>query len=215
MQTDRLSDPALLPAGSKRANHREVGIEDQAQRREGRVFAVSKEFGALAFATVLALATLSTIPPWRNLFTDVCHLAVLLAFLTMALLWVIRLFERALGQRRAVSMEKWQITAFLAGMPVIYISRWFEAGGGGASHSWLWAEILGLFIYGALAILGFRRWPWLLAVGIALHGIAWDAWHYLMNSAYIPDWYAIACLVADVGLSVYVAVRIPAWQRRG
>jgi hypothetical protein len=74
----------------------------------------------------------------------------------------------------------------------------------------LWIELLGLVVYVALAVLGLKVSPWFLVVGIAAHGLAWDSWHY--HSAYIPNWYAIACLLADIGLSVYIAARIPAWR---
>ena len=36
--------------------------------------------------------------------------------------------------------------------------------------------------------------------------------HY-ENSAYIPNWYAVACLLVDLALAAYVAARVPAYQR--
>ena len=49
-------------------------------------------------------------------------------------------------------------------------------------------------------------------VGIVGHGLAWDSWHYYTDTAYMPRWYAIACLLADIGLGLYIAARIPAWR---
>jgi hypothetical protein len=59
---------------------------------------------------------------------------------------------------------------------------------------------------------GAKRSPWFLAIGVVLHGLAWDSWHY-GNSTYIPDWYAIACFAVDLALGTYVAARVPAYQR--
>src|SRR6476659_1164220 len=73
-------------------------------------------------------------------------------------------------------------------------------------------ELVGFLIYVTLAVLGLKR-HWLIAAGIAAHGIAWDLWHYVPGSSYIPSWYAIACLVVDIGLATYAAARIPAWRR--
>jgi hypothetical protein len=58
-----------------------------------------------------------------------------------------------------------------------------------------------------LALLGWKRSPWFLAVGIATHGIAWDAWHF-KTSPFIPDWYCVFCLAIDLTLAVYVALRV-------
>ena len=77
----------------------------------------------------------------------------------------------------------------------------------------LWVEIAGVPVYATLAVLGLRRSPWFLAAGIAGHGLAWDSWHYYANTGYIPSWYAIGCFLVDLGLGLYIAARIPAWQR--
>jgi hypothetical protein len=68
-------------------------------------------------------------------------------------------------------------------------------------------------VYAGLALFGLRGRPWLIVVGIAAHGLAWDAWHMHPPSRYIPGWYAVGCLLADIGLSIYLAVRQPAWQQ--
>jgi len=66
--------------------------------------------------------------------------------------------------------------------------------------------------FAALALLGVKLSPWFLAIGIVVHGLAWDAWHY-RNSTYIPDWYVIACLAVDLSFGAYVAARIRTYQR--
>jgi hypothetical protein len=98
-------------------------------------------------------------------------------------------------------------------MPLIYVASWLVSRGGGAHQGWLWVELLGVPLYGALAVVGLKRSPWFLVVGIAAHGVAWDSWHYYANTGYIPSWYAIGCFLVDVGLGIYIAARILAWRR--
>ncbi len=76
---------------------------------------------------------------------------------------------------------------------------------------WLGVEAAGLLVYAAFAVLGFKRSPWFLVAGIMAHGLAWDIWH-IGNSRYIPNWYSVGCLVVDVSLGVYVAIRIAMWE---
>jgi hypothetical protein len=96
------------------------------------------------------------------------------------------------------------------GMPLVYVMGWFVARDHAASW-WLWVELLGLAIYAAFAVLGLKKSPWFLVIGIAGHGFAWDSWHY-KNSAYTPNWYAVACFLVDVTLAAYVAARVPAYK---
>ena len=163
-----------------------------------------KERIALAVATVLTTIGVYMAPSWQSVLTDVCLQAAVFAGATIALMYV----TRFLG-RRGIAIERIAVALFLAGMPLVYIMRWL-VNRGGAGSGWLWVELLGLVVYVALAVLGLKFSPWFLVVGIAAHGLAWDSWHYY--SAYIPNWYAISCLLADIGLSVYVAARIPAWR---
>jgi hypothetical protein len=109
-------------------------------------------------------------------------------------------------------IERRVLALFLAGMPLVYVASWLVTRGAGTGGGWLWVEIAGFPLYTALAILGIRRSPWLLAAGIAAHGLAWDSWHYFTKTAYIPGWYAIGCFLVDIGLGIYIATRIPAWR---
>jgi hypothetical protein len=97
-------------------------------------------------------------------------------------------------------------------MPLVHVARHLFVSTGRAAIYWFGVEILGTTIFGALAVLGVKRSPWFLAIGMVLHGLAWDSWHY-RNSTYIPDWYAIACLAVDLAFGAYVAVRVPAYER--
>ena len=110
-----------------------------------------------------------------------------------------------------MKFERAMLAAFLVGMPLVYVMGWFAARDRTAS-SWIWIELLGLALFAAFAALGLKNSPWFLAIGIAGHGFAWDSWHY-KNSAYTPDWYAVACLLVDLTLGTYVAARVPTYQR--
>ncbi len=105
---------------------------------------------------------------------------------------------------RIEKIERILLGVFLLSMPGVYLGDWRLFHG---SPSWLWIELAGQVIFGALAIAGMWRWPWLIAAGIAAHGLAWDAWHYHSGSA-TPDWYAIGCAIVDVGLAAYYAIRL-------
>jgi hypothetical protein len=165
-----------------------------------------RERAALGLATVLFAIGFFSVPSWQGALLDVCHHAAVAGLLTIALLWVTRRFGA-----RGIATERISLALFLAGMPVVYIVSWLVAGGGGAHPAWLWVELLGLPLYAGLAALGLLRSPWFLVAGIGAHGIGWDAWHYKI-SGYVPTWYVTACLLADVGLSLYLATRVPAWR---
>ena len=68
----------------------------------------------------------------------------------------------------------------------------------------LTVELVGLVIWCGLAIAALRR-PVLLPIGIALHAV-WDAAHF-GHVDFVPDWYIIACIAADLGLAGYLFAR--------
>ena len=146
------------------------------------------------------------IAPWQ-VSGDPCLLAAVATVVIVVFLWATRW-----QGLRGVSFERNLLAAFLVGMPLVYVARYLFASTGRAANHWLWIEVLGVIIFAALAVLGLKRSPWFLAIGIVAHGLAWDSWHY-RNSTYIPEWYAIACLAVDLALSAYVAARVPAYQR--
>jgi len=162
---------------------------------------------AFAFAAATAAAMLYAVPSWRGFATDPCLWASVAAGATILLLLV----TRHLGDHARLFEVRW-LAVFLAGMPLIYLARWTLKAAPTGKSTWLLVELAGVLLYVTLAILGLKR-PWLIAAGIAAHGIAWDVWHYFPGSSYIPSWYAIGCLVVDIGLGTYAATRIPAWRR--
>ena len=142
--------------------------------------------------------------PWR-VSADPCLLAAAATVIVVACLWLTR--WRGL---RGVVFERYLLAGFLVGMPLVYLARYLFASTGRAADYWFWVEVLGTAIFVALAVLGVKRSPWFLAIGMVLHGVAWDAWHY-RSSTYIPDWYAISCLAVDLAFGAYVAARVPAY----
>lgn len=160
---------------------------------------------ALGIATVLTGAALSLVQGWSEL-SDPCILASIVGGITLILMYVTRWRGDAW-----MPFERGVLAVFLAGMPVIYMARWFNFRPADSQPVWLVVELLGLGIFGLLAALGINRSPWFLVVGIAGHGIVWDLSH--LTSDYIPSWYTIMCMLVDVGLGLYAAARIPAWRR--
>ena len=161
---------------------------------------------ALAVATLLTAIGIWLAPSWRGILTDVCLQAAVVAGATIVLLYVTRL----LGAR-GIAIERIVLALLLVAMPVVYLLRWLR-NRDGAGSEWLWVELLGFVVFAAIAVMGLKVSPWYLAAGIAGHGIAWDIWHYFTPETYMPHWYAITCLLVDVGIGVYVAARIPAWR---
>lgn len=93
------------------------------------------------------------------------------------------------------------LRVFLVALPVIYIANCIRWNGGLAGLS---IELGGLVIWSGLALAALRR-PVLLPLGIALHAI-WDAAHF-GRVDYVPDWYIMACIAADLGLAGYLFSR--------
>ena len=129
--------------------------------------------------------------------------AVIGAALTLTLVVVLR------GRgRRGSALERSAFAIFLALMPTVYVVSRLRFGG---SLQWLWLELLGQGLFAVLALVGARRSPWILAAGIAGHGLLWDSWHH-GRTPFMLDWYAVACLIVDVGWGFYVATQVRAWR---
>lgn len=143
--------------------------------------------------------------PWQASW-DPCLLASAASGAIVTCLWLTRW-----GGSRGVILERKLLAGFLVAMPLVYVARYLVVPADRAAIHWLWVEVLGTGIFVAFAALGVRRSPWFLAIGMALHGLAWDTWHF-QNSTYIPDWYVIACLAVDLAFAAYIAARVPAYQ---
>lgn len=143
--------------------------------------------------------------PWQ-VSGDPCLLAAGATVVIVTCLWLTR--RRGLP---GLNSERNLLAGFLVGMPLVYVSRYLFASTGRMANYWFWIEVLGTAIFVALAVLGLKRSPWFLAIGIVAHGLAWDTWHY-RNSTYIPDWYATSCPAVDLTFGAYVAASVRAYQ---
>lgn len=109
---------------------------------------------------------------------------------------------------RGTSIERIGLGAFLFLMPTVYLAAWVREGG---EVEWLWIELVGQVLFGVAAVYGAMKSPLVLAIGIAAHGLLWDTWHH-GQTTFMPDWYATACLVVDVGWGFYAYAQVRAWR---
>lgn len=86
-----------------------------------------------------------------------------------------------------------QLALFLAGMPLVYLWGAIVAG----DRTAVLLEAFGMAVFMPMAVFGWRRSIRILGLGIAAHGIAWDAWHH-GHAAYMEAWYPVGCLVVDL-----------------
>jgi hypothetical protein len=75
----------------------------------------------------------------------------------------------------------------------------------GAPAGYLGRELIGALLFGVAAVLGFRRWPALLALGWTAH-VVWDLFLHQTNGAgFAPAWYPWFCVGFDLFIGGYVA----------
>jgi hypothetical protein len=166
---------------------------------------MTKEFIALILSTVVTAIGIYNIPSWNGFLTDICLQASFAACVTIAILYITRLFGK-----KGIKIEINLMMYFLAAMPIVYIISFLTTNGLNI-NGWFLLEVIGLIIYTTLALLGVKHSLWFIVIGIAAHGLVWDAWHWFLNSIYIPNWYSIGCLLIDVGLSFYLIIRMQSW----
>lgn len=163
-------------------------------RRAFEVLGFCVLFGAV-FYTWARLAPAASLPSYVR---DPAYFALAAALAAAAGFGVLRL----LRVRRA-SFERLWLALFLAAMPVIYLWAALLAGDRDAVA----IELAGLVIFGGLALLGYFRESFLiLGLGIAAHGVAWDAWHH-HRAGFIEPWYPQACLLIDLAFGLLVAIQ--------
>ena len=136
--------------------------------------------------------------PFTNLGQPVYLATVATTVITIALV-VLRFASPS-----RVKLEKQLLAAFLAGMPVIYTVTAIQQGASGQVIS---MEGTAILVFGVLAVVGVIGSPWFLVVGIAGHGLLWDAWHH-PTQLVVPGWYAAGCFVVDVAFAAYVATQV-------
>ena len=70
------------------------------------------------------------------------------------------------------------------------------------------AEAIPALIFVATAALGFRKTPWLVVAGLALHGVFDFFHHALIANPGVPVWWPGWCLAYDVVAAAYLAALI-------
>src|SRR6476469_7502224 len=73
------------------------------------------------------------------------------------------------------------------------------------STDFLVAEAIPALIFVATAALGFRKTPWLVVAGLALHGVFDFFHHALIANPGVPVWWPGWCLAYDVVAAAYLA----------
>jgi len=70
------------------------------------------------------------------------------------------------------------------------------------------AEAVPALVFAAMAALGFRKTPWLVVAGLALHGIFDFFHHSMIANPGVPVWWPGWCLAYDVVAAAYLAALI-------
>jgi hypothetical protein len=77
----------------------------------------------------------------------------------------------------------------------------------GAGPIWSLVELVGVFIFGAMALLGLRDSAWWLAAGWALHPL-WDVVLHLIGpgGSFASQPYGVVCITFDWVVAGYIAI---------
>ncbi|MBI3870605.1 MAG: hypothetical protein HY299_18915 [Verrucomicrobia bacterium] len=78
------------------------------------------------------------------------------------------------------------------------------------STGFLLAETIPALVFVGMAALGFRKTPWLVVAGLALHGVFDFFHHAVIANPGVPVWWPGWCLGYDVAAAAYLAVLIVA-----
>lgn len=84
-----------------------------------------------------------------------------------------------------------------------YYSLFAVIGGNGAS---LIAETIGFVLFATIAVIGFRTSLWIVAAGLAAHGI-FDFFHHgLIANPGVPSWWPEFCASYDIAAAACLAL---------
>jgi hypothetical protein len=111
---------------------------------------------------------------------------------------------------RRLRFERLIYAVFLAAMPLIYLAAALRQG----SSSDIAIELVGVFAFVSLAVIGYYKSFLAIGLGIAAHGFGWDSWHH-SSASYIASWYPFACMLIDVALGFLMLTQAGAHQMPG
>ena len=66
------------------------------------------------------------------------------------------------------------------------------------------AEAIPALVFVAMAVLGFRKTPWFVVAGLALHGVFDFFHHSVIANPGVPEWWPGWCLAYDVVAAAYL-----------
>ena len=111
-------------------------------------------------------------------------------------------------RRKGARSERNGYATLLVVMALVYVA--FPLGT--QDLAWMLTESAGLAGFIVIAILGRKLSPWFLVVGMLAH-VLWDIAHHANDqTAFVPQWYAVACLGYDLLVAGYIAWRIKDWN---
>ena len=84
----------------------------------------------------------------------------------------------------------------------------------GGSTDVLIKETIGLTLFAAVAIAGFRLNEWLVVAGLVAHGVFDFVHHTFISNPGVPPWWPSACLAYDVGLAAMFAFILFSAEKR-
>lgn len=145
-----------------------------------------------------ALSALAVVPDWPHRHPgDPSYWGLVggLLVIGLALLRSSRPWTRGSTNRRLIQL-------FLLGLPVVYVADWIRWDG---SPGELLVQVIGLAVWAGLAIRAGRS-DMALWIGCASHAL-WDALHF-GRAGFVPDWYVVACVAADLGLGAFVLLSL-------
>ncbi|MEL6814404.1 MAG: DUF6010 family protein [Cyanobacteria bacterium J06598_3] len=109
---------------------------------------------------------------------------------------------QAIGKNEQAPNEHTIYAIGLVTAALLYVG--FASFNGGTGH-WIGVELVGLALYGGVAIAG-KHTPWWLVLGWAAHPL-WDIGLHVFStgSTFVPQPYALWCTGFDVLIAIYIA----------
>lgn len=116
-------------------------------------------------------------------------------------------FVAALGRIAGLDRDR----AFYAVILIVVASYYVLFAVMAGAHSELAAEIAIFGLFAAAAVIGFRSSPWIIAAGLAAHGVFDLLRAGFLTGSGVPGWWPAFCLAYDVaaaaGLSAILLFR--------